>query len=162
MKFAIGSENGLVTIKEKENDKEVKAFTISPGKTERIWALTYSATRHKQKDYTLIVGTWEKRIYLIELLNYTTFASFDLPYDPVCLSLYRDDYFLIGTNDYKINFYSKEGVFISAITEEIDDWVIKMKPDNKNDSFVACTNSGKMLYYNVNFMVVHAIHAVHF
>jgi hypothetical protein len=66
LKFAIGYENGTVQLKDKENDKELKTLQLGQGK-ERIWCLSFSSTKYRNRDYMLFVGTWEKNLYLIEV-----------------------------------------------------------------------------------------------
>ena len=67
LRFAIGYENGTVSIKDKENSKELKVITLNADFLERIWCLSFSSTRYKNKDYVLYVGTWEKNLYMIEV-----------------------------------------------------------------------------------------------
>jgi hypothetical protein len=50
-----------------------------------------------------------------------------LTYDPVCIGLFKDDYFLLGSNNNELNFYTKEGMFVHNITEGISDWVLSVK-----------------------------------
>ena len=75
----------------------------------------------------LYVGTWEKNIYLVELFNYDIIDVKKVVYDPICIGLYKDDYFLIGTNNNEVDFFTKEGSFITKITENINDWSLCIK-----------------------------------
>lgn len=43
------------------------------------------------------------------------------------MGLFKDDYFLLGSNNNEVNFYTKEGVFVSTINESIADWVLAIK-----------------------------------
>ncbi len=67
LRFAIGYENGTVSIRDKDNDKELKVINLNSDYLERIWSLSFSSTRYKNKDYVLYVGTWEKNLYMIEV-----------------------------------------------------------------------------------------------
>lgn len=67
LRFAIGYENGTVSIRDKDNDKEMKLIVLNTDIVERIWCLSFSSTRYKNKDYVLYVGTWEKNLYMIEV-----------------------------------------------------------------------------------------------
>jgi hypothetical protein len=50
-----------------------------------------------------------------------------LTYDPVCIGLFKDDYFLLGSNNNEVNFYTKEGTFVNTINEGITDWILSVK-----------------------------------
>ncbi len=67
LRFALGFENGTISIKDKDNEKEFKSIILNPEIQERIWCLSFSSTRHRNKDYVLFVGTWEKNFYIIEV-----------------------------------------------------------------------------------------------
>lgn len=127
LRFAIGFENGTISIRDKDNDKEIKNIVLNNQCEERVWCLSFSSTKHYNKDYTLIVGTWEKNIYIIELFNYSVLEIKKLNYDPICITLFRDDYFLVGSNNNEINLFTKDGIFVNNITEEVDSWVLALK-----------------------------------
>jgi intraflagellar transport protein 122 len=126
--------------------------------SERILCLSFSSTRHRNKEYVLYAGTWEKNLYILELSNYTIIDCKKLYSDPISFSLFKDDYFLLGSNNNEVNFYTKEGIHITSITENINDWVMAIKPSNKYNSFVVCTNDGRVLDYQINFQIVHGIY----
>jgi hypothetical protein len=67
IRFAIGFENGNVSIRDKDNDKEHKLIPLNTEREERIWCISFSSTRCRNKDYVLFVGTWEKNFYMIEV-----------------------------------------------------------------------------------------------
>lgn len=69
LRFALGFENGTVSIKDKDNEKELKNILLNPDAQERIWCISFSSTRYRNKDYVLFVGTWEKNLYMIEVTN---------------------------------------------------------------------------------------------
>lgn len=69
LRFAIGFENGTISIRDKDNEKEHKLISINNEFLERIWCLSFSSTRYRNKEYVLYVGTWEKNIYMIEVRN---------------------------------------------------------------------------------------------
>lgn len=127
LRFGVGFENGCVSIRDKDNDKELKNVVLNEWTQERIWCMSFSSTRHMNKDYILYVGTWEKNLYLIELVNYTVFDCKKLTYDPISIGLYKDDYFFLGSNNNEINFFTKEGIHINTINENINDWVLAVK-----------------------------------
>lgn len=97
---------------------------------ERICSLVFSSTKHRNNDYVLYVGTWEKNIYMIELLNYNIIDVKKVIYDPICISLFKDDYFMIGSNSNEVNFFTKEGSYITKIAENITDWVMQIRVSN--------------------------------
>lgn len=43
------------------------------------------------------------------------------------MSLFKDEYFLLGSNNNELNFYTKDGIYINSITEGIDGWVLAAK-----------------------------------
>lgn len=92
------------------------------------------------------------------MLNYTSIDCKKLNYDPVCISLFKDDYFLVGSNNSEVNFYTKEGIFINTINEALTDWILSIKPFSKLNSFIATTNDGKILCYQISFLIVHGIY----
>ena len=63
LRFALGHENGYIYLKDKDNEKELKSLNV--GQT--IMCMSFSSTKHKNRDYTLIVSTWEKSLIIIEV-----------------------------------------------------------------------------------------------
>jgi len=92
------------------------------------------------------------------LFSYTIIDCKKLNYDPVCISLFKDDYFLVGSNNSEVNFYTKEGIFINTINEALTDWILSIKPMSKLNSFIASTNDGKIICYQISFLIVHGIY----
>lgn len=45
----------------------------------------------------------------------------------MCLSLFKDEYFLLGSNNNELNFYMKDGIYINSISEGIDGWILAAK-----------------------------------
>ncbi len=127
VRLAIGFENGNISLREKDYEKETKNLVLNPNLEERIWCASFSSTRHSNKEYVLYVGTWQKNLYIIELFNYTIVECKRLNYDPISISLFKDDYFLLGSNNNEVNFYTKEGTFVTKIKEYITDWVLSIK-----------------------------------
>lgn len=127
LRFALGFENGCVSIRDKDNDKELKNIPLNDTIQERILCVSFSSTRYRNKDYVLFVGTWEKNLYMIELFNYSVIDCKKLTYDPICIGLFKDDYFLLGSNNNEINFFTKEGMFVNTISEGITDWILSIK-----------------------------------
>jgi len=125
--MAIGFENGTVSLRDKDYDKESKNLLLNENIQERIWCLAFSSTRHVNKEYVLYVGTWEKNLYVIELFNYTVVECKRLNYDPISISLFKDDYLFLGSNNNEVNFYTKEGTYVNKIKENITDWVLSIK-----------------------------------
>lgn len=158
MRFALGFENGTVSIKDKDNDKDIKTIQLDEDRQERISCMAFSGTRFLNKDYVLYVGTWEKNIYLVELFNFSVIDVKKLSADPLCITIFRDDYVMVGTNNNEISMFTKEGAFISNFSEGITDWALAVKANNKYSSFITCTNDGKILNNQINFQVVHAIY----
>jgi len=127
VRMAIGFENGTVSLRDKDYDKESKNLLLNENIQERIWCLAFSSTRHVNKEYVLYVGTWEKNLYVIELFNYTVVECKRLNYDPISISLFKDDYLFLGSNNNEVNFYTKEGTYVNKIKENITDWVLSIK-----------------------------------
>lgn len=157
LQFAIGFENGMISIRDNENDSEIKSLTLSNGE-ERIWCLTFSNSKHYKQSYTLFVGTWEKNIYIIETFNYSIIDVKKVNYDPICINLFKDDYFMVGSNSNEINMFTKEGIYVTSINEAINSWILCLKSDSKHDSIIACTQEGKIINFNLIFQTVHSIH----
>ena len=67
LRCAIGYENGYISIRDKDNDKEIKNIVLNGKEQERIWSISFSATKFKKKDYVMLVGTWEKNLYLVDV-----------------------------------------------------------------------------------------------
>jgi len=61
------------------------------------------------------------------LFNYTVIDVKKLTYDPMCIGLFKDDYFLIGSNNNDINFFTKEGNFVTSFDDNLGDWVLALK-----------------------------------
>jgi hypothetical protein len=125
--LAIGFENGTVSLRDKDYEKETRNIVLNPEMQERIWCLSFSSNRNSNKEYNLYIGTWQKNFYIIELFNYTIIECRRLSYDPISISLFKDDYFLLGSNNNDVNFYTKEGTFVNKIKENITDWVLSVK-----------------------------------
>lgn len=127
MKYAIAFENGSISIRDKDNEREIKNLNLNSSSEERIWCMTFSNSKHYNKDYTLVIGTWEKNIYVIELFNYSIIELKRVNFDPICITLFRDDYFMVGSNNNEIHMYTKEGIFVNSFKESIDSWVMALK-----------------------------------
>jgi hypothetical protein len=67
LRCAIGYENGYISLRDKENEKEIKNIVLNGKEQERIWCISFSATKFKNKDYLMLVGTWDKNLYLIDV-----------------------------------------------------------------------------------------------
>ena len=67
LRCAIGYENGYISLRDKENDKEIKNILLNKNEQERIWCITFSSTKFKHKDYMMLVGTWDKNLYLVDV-----------------------------------------------------------------------------------------------
>ena len=47
--------------------------------------------------------------------------------DPISISLYKEDYVIVGTNNHEINLFTKEVYFITIIIYGINNWVSSLK-----------------------------------
>jgi WD40 repeat protein len=67
--LAFGQENGVVMIKERDKEKEVKICIIfSNDNNERVSCVNFSSKKFKNKNYILMVGTWMKKLYFIDVI----------------------------------------------------------------------------------------------
>jgi hypothetical protein len=48
-------------------------------------------------------------------------------FDPICVSLFKEEFFLLGTNNKEIQFFTKEGQMIKSIEEGVDDWAMSIE-----------------------------------
>ena len=111
MKFAIAFENGLICIRDKDKgNKDEKIILISELENEKIISCLFSNIRFLNRDYCLYVCTWNRNFFLIDLFNIVVNESIKLNADPISISLFKNDYVLIGTNNREINLFTKEGI----------------------------------------------------
>ena len=142
MKYCIAYENGTISIRDKDTNKEEKSINLNEDRQERITCCCFSNTRFLNGDYVLYVCTWEKNFYLLDLFNTQVAETKKLTADPISISLYKDDYVLVGTNNREINFFSKEGIFVNTITQGINSWVTSIRNFDKYSSIISTSNDG--------------------
>ena len=158
MKYCIAFENGSVSIRDKETNKEEKNIKLNEDRQEKITCCCFSNTRFLNGDYVLYVCTWEKNFHLLDLFNTQVAETKKLTADPISISLYKDDYVLVGTNNREINFFSKEGIFVNTITQGINSWVTSIRNFDKYSSIISTSNDGSIICHQVTFQVVHGIY----
>ena len=112
----------------------------------------------KNKDYCLYVCTWDKNFHLIDLFNAQVTETRKLTADPISISLFKDDYVLVGTNNREINFFSKEGIFVVTITQGLNSWVTGVRNFDKFNSVISISNDGSITCHQVTFSIVHDIY----
>lgn len=158
MKYAVAFENGRISIREKEGDKEEKQIIINEEKQEKITCICFSNTRFLHKEYVLYVCTWDKNFHLLDLFNNQVIETQKLTADPISISLFKGEYVLVGTNNREINFFTKEGIFVTAITEGINSWVTSVRHFDKYSSIISCSNDGSVFSHQITFQVIHGIY----
>ena len=159
MKYAIAYENGTISIRDKENgNKDEKLIVINESKQEKITCCCFSNSRFLNKDYCLYVCTWDKNFHLIDLFNAQVTETRKLTADPISITLFKDDYVLVGTNNREINFFSKEGIFVVTITQGLNSWVTSVKNFDKYNSVISTSNDGSIVCHQVTFNIVHGIY----
>ena len=131
LKYAICFENGTVVIRDKDSDKDEKNIVVNEEKNEKITCCCFSTQRFLYKEYVLYVCTWDKNFYVLDLFNTQVHQTQKLTADPISISLYKEDYVIVGTNNREINLFSKEGYFVTAITQGINSWVTSLKNFDK-------------------------------
>ena len=159
MKYAIAFENGTISIRDKENgNKDEKVIVVNEEKQEKITCCCFSNSRFLNKDYCLYVCTWDKNFHLIDLFNAQVTETRKLTADPISISLFKDDYVLVGTNNREINFFSKEGIFVVTITQGLNSWVTGVRNFDKFNSVISISNDGSITCHQVTFSIVHGIY----
>ncbi len=158
MKYAIAFENGSIAIRDKDSDKDEKVIMVNEDKIERITCICFSNSRFLNKEYVLYVCTWDKNFHLLDLFNAQVVETKKLTADPISITLFKDDYVLVGTNNREINFFSKEGIFIQTITEGINSWVTCVRQFDKYSSIISCSNDGSIISHQITFQIVHGIY----
>ena len=158
LKYAICFENGTVVIKDKDSDKDEKEIVVNEEKQEKITCCCFSTQRFLYKDYVLYICTWDKNFYVLDLFNTQVHQSQKLTADPISISLYKEDYVIVGTNNREINLFSKEGYFVTTITQGINSWVTSLKNFDKYSSIISASNDGSLICHQATFNVVHAIY----
>ncbi len=117
-------ENVTISIRDKENgNKDKKMIIINEEKPKKITCCCFSNSRFLIKDYWLYVWAWDKIFHLIDLFNAQVTETRKLTGDPISISLFKDDYVLVGTNNREINFFSEEGIFVVTITQGLNSWL---------------------------------------
>ena len=158
LKYAICFENGAVVIRDKDSDKDEKNIVVNEDKNEKITCCCFSTQRFLYKEYALYVCTWDKNFYVLDLFNTQVHQTQKLTADPISISLYKEDYVIVGTNNREINLFSKEGYFVTTITQGINSWVTSLKNFDKYSSIISASNDGSLICHQATFNVVHAIY----
>lgn len=158
LKYALCFENGTVVIRDKDSDKDEKSIIVNEEKNEKITCCCFSTQRFLYKEYVLYVCTWDKNFYVLDLFNTQVHQTQKLTADPISISLYKEDYVIVGTNNREINLFSKEGIFVTTITQGINSWVTSLKNFDKYSSIISASNDGSLLCHQATFNVVHAIY----
>ena len=158
LKYALCFENGTVVIKDKDTDKDEKEIIVNEEKPEKITCCCFSTQRFLYKDYVLYICTWDKNFYVLDLFNTQIHQSQKLTADPISISLYKEDYVIVGTNNREINLFSKEGYFVTTITQGINSWVTSLKNFDKYSSIISASNEGSLICHQATFNIVHAIY----
>ena len=158
MKYALCFENGTVVIRDKESDKDEKEIRVNEEQNEKIICCCFSTQRFLNKEYALYVGTWDKNFYVLDLFNTQVAQTQKLTSDPISITLYKEDFVLVGTNNREINFFSKEGYFVTTISQGLNSWVTSLKNFDKYSCVISASNDGSLLCHQVTFNVVHAIY----
>ena len=70
----------------------------------------------------IIFWAWDKIFHLIDLFNAQVIETRKLTAVPILISLFKDDYVLVGTYKREINFFSEEGIFVVTITQGLNSW----------------------------------------
>ena len=159
-KYAIAYENGTISIHDKENDKSERTLTVNEQTVEKISCICFSNTRflNKKEEYALYVCTWDKNFHVMDIFNEQVNATRKLTADPISIALYKDDYVIVGTNNRELNFFTKEGIFITVITEGISSWVSCVRNFDKYNSIISCSNDGSIIKHHIAFQIVHGIY----
>ena len=158
LKYALCFENGTVVIRDKDSDKDEKSIIVNEEKNEKITCCCFSTQRFLYKEYVLYVCTWDKNFYVLDLFNTQVHQTQKLTADPISISLYKEDYVIVGTNNREINLFTKEGIFVTTITQGINSWVTSLKNFDKYSSIISASNDGSLLCHQATFNVVHAIY----
>ena len=96
---------------------------INEEKQKKITYCCFSNSRFLNKDYWLYVWAWDKIFHLIDLFNSQVTDTRKLTAAPISISLFKDDYVLVGTNKREINFFSEEWIFVVTITQGLNSWL---------------------------------------
>ena len=159
MKFAIAFENGLICIRDKDKgNKDEKIILISELENEKIISCLFSNIRFLNRDYCLYVCTWNRNFFLIDLFNIVVNESIKLNADPISISLFKNDYVLIGTNNREINLFTKEGIFIREIKQNFNSWVTNVVNFDKYDIIISSSNDGSLISHQIHFNIIHGIY----
>ena len=159
MKFAIAFENGLICIRDKDKgNKDEKIILISELENEKIISCLFSNIRFLNRDYCLYVCTWNRNFFLIDLFNIVVNESIKLNADPISISIFKNDYVLIGTNNREINLFTKEGIFIREIKQNFNSWVTNVVNFDKYAIIISSSNDGSLISHQIHFNIIHGIY----
>ena len=158
LKFAIAFENGIISIRDKDKgNKDEKIIKIYEDKIEKINCCLFSNHRFLNKDYCLYTCTNDHFLHLIDLFNTNVNHSIKLSNVPICISLYKNDYVLIGTNNSEISFFSKDGFFILNIKQGLNNYVKSIINEDKND-FIFSISNNSVICHQIHFNIIHGIY----
>ena len=113
--------------------------------SKRQISFPFTTQRFLYKDYVLYICTWDKNFYVLDLFNTQIHQSQKLTADPISISLYKEDYVIVGTNNREINLFNKEGYFVTTITQGINSWVTSLKNFDKYSSIISASNEGSLI-----------------
>ena len=156
--YAICFEDSSVIIKNIDNDKNEKEIIVNKDKQDKIICCKFSTQRFLHKDYALYICTTNKNFYVFDIINIKIHQNQKLTGNPISISLYKEDFVLIGDDNREINIFSKEGDFLTTITQGFNSWVTSIKSFDKFNSIISASKDGTLICHQITPTNVHAIY----
>ena len=152
--LAIGLANGLVSIRNKFGEEKVKIER--PGGVP-IWTLSWNPAKDEVADI-LAVGDWGQKLSFYQLSGKQIGKDKQLGFDPCCISYFpKGEFLLIGGSDKKCYLYTKEGVRLSVISEQLS-WVWSCKARAEGNYVAVGSDDGTVSFHQLTFTTVHGLY----
>ncbi|OWK02456.1 hypothetical protein Celaphus_00010646, partial [Cervus elaphus hippelaphus] len=150
------SSSDIGSIRNKSGEEKVK-IERPGGSLAPIWSICWNPSREERNDI-LAVADWGQKLSFYQLSGKQIGKDHSLNFDPCCISYFtKGEYILLGGSDKQASLFTKDGVRLGAIGEQISwVWTCKVKPDS-NYVVVGCQD-GTISFYQLIFSTVHGLY----
>ncbi|XP_066554280.1 intraflagellar transport protein 122 homolog [Amia ocellicauda] len=154
--LALGMQNGVVSIRNKNGEEKVK-IERPGGSLSTIWSIAWNPSKDEHNDI-LAVADWGQKLSFYQLSGKQIGKDRALNFDPCCVSYFsKGEYIVMGGSDKQASLYTKDGVRLGTIGEQ-NSWVwsCRVKPES-NYVVVGCQD-GTIAFYQLIFSTVHGLY----
>lgn len=152
--LALGLLSGHISIRDKFGVEKADIVRSAP-----VWTLQWNPVQTKQDPTdVLAVGCWDQTLSFYKVSGQEYGREHKLEFDPCTIDFFSNgDYFVLGGSNKKVQFWSREGVYLGELGER-DDWVWSVSVRPKQNNVCVGSNDGSVVMYQVVFSTVHGLY----